>query len=167
VSTPTGHREGIAIVIYSIKRLRLNTDGDQGDPEFEGEVKRHSNLARRKRVKQAIEGKAKQPKSHSCDERGYFRELLDALPTAVYTTDANGRITSLIRPQSSSRVAPPKSAAIVGALPGAYTGRMAGRSSFKVLAIGHSSRTLGHDVIEAAGGEDALDLWKGTGSSTC
>jgi hypothetical protein len=31
-------REGIAIVIYSAERLRLNTDGDQGDPEFEGEV---------------------------------------------------------------------------------------------------------------------------------
>ena len=55
-----------------------------------GEVKRHSNLARRKRVKQAIEGEAKQPTSHSCDERGYFRELLDALFTAAY---ANGRMT--------------------------------------------------------------------------
>ena len=42
-----------------------------------GEVKRHSNLARRKRVKQAIEGEPKQPTSHSCDERGYFRELLE------------------------------------------------------------------------------------------
>src|SRR6266481_4990582 len=57
------------------------------------EVTRHSNLARRKRAKQAIEREPKQPKSHSCDERGYFRELLDALPTAIYTTDANGRIT--------------------------------------------------------------------------
>jgi len=54
---------------------------------------RHPNLARRKRVKQANEREPKQPKIHSCDGRGYFRELLDALPTAVYTTDANGRIT--------------------------------------------------------------------------
>jgi PAS domain S-box-containing protein len=44
-------------------------------------------------VKQAGKPEPKQPKSHSCDERGYFRELLDALPTAVYTTDANGLIT--------------------------------------------------------------------------
>ena len=57
------------------------------------EVKRHSNLAGRQRVKQASEREAKQLKSHSCDEREYFRELLEALPTAVYTTDANGRIT--------------------------------------------------------------------------
>src|SRR5438876_11593050 len=33
----------------------------------------------------------------------------------------------LIRPPSSSRVAPPKSAAINGALPGAYIGPMVGR----------------------------------------
>src|SRR5437867_8440846 len=58
-----------------------------------GEAKRHSNLARGKRVKQAIERESKQPKIHSCDGRGYFRELLDALPMAIYTTDANGRIT--------------------------------------------------------------------------
>src|SRR5258708_39170539 len=57
-----------------------------------GEVKRHSNLGRR-RVKQGIERELKQPKSHSYDERGYFRDLLEALPTAIYTTDANGRIT--------------------------------------------------------------------------
>ena len=44
-------------------------------------------------MKQANEREPKQPKIHSCDGRGYFRELLDALPTAVYTTDANGRIT--------------------------------------------------------------------------
>jgi len=97
------------------------------DPEFEGEVKRRPNLARRKRVKQANEREPKQPKIHSCDGRGYFRELLDALPTAVYTTDANGRITffSQAAVQLSGRT--PESAAIVGALPGAYTGRMAGR----------------------------------------
>ena len=53
------------------------------------EAKRHSNLARRKRVKQAIE---RQPKSQSCDRDGYFHDLLDALPTCIYTTDANGRI---------------------------------------------------------------------------
>src|SRR3984893_16910343 len=57
------------------------------------EVKRHSNLARRKRGKQAIEREPKQQKSQSCDSRGYFRDLLEALPTAIYTTDANGRIT--------------------------------------------------------------------------
>ena len=56
------------------------------------QVNRHSNLARRKR-EPAIEREAKQPKGHYCDERGYFRELLDALPAAIYTTDANGRIT--------------------------------------------------------------------------
>jgi PAS domain-containing protein len=54
---------------------------------------RHPNLARRKTVKQANEREPKQPKIHSWDGRGYFRELLDALPGAVYTTDANGRIT--------------------------------------------------------------------------
>ena len=32
-------------------------------------------------------------KSASCDGRGYSRELLNALPAAVYTTDADGRIT--------------------------------------------------------------------------
>ena len=58
-----------------------------------GEGNRHSNLARRKRVKEAIEREPKQPKNHSCDGRGYFRELLRALPTAIYTTDAIGRIT--------------------------------------------------------------------------
>src|SRR6266478_5017897 len=57
------------------------------------EVKRHSNLARRKRGKQAIEREPKQQKGQSCDSRGYFRDLLEALPTAIYTTDANGRIT--------------------------------------------------------------------------
>src|SRR6476660_8464428 len=58
-----------------------------------GEVNRHPNPARRNRVEQAIEREPKQPKIHSCDGRQYFRELLDALPMAVYTTDANGRIT--------------------------------------------------------------------------
>src|SRR5215471_14056995 len=57
------------------------------------EVKRHSNPERGKRAKQAIEPEPKQPKSHSCDGRGYFRDLLEALPMAIYTTDANGRIT--------------------------------------------------------------------------
>jgi len=58
-----------------------------------GEVNRRSNLAGGKRMKQAIEREPKQPKSHSYDGRGYFRDLLEALPTAIYTTDANGRIT--------------------------------------------------------------------------
>ena len=58
-----------------------------------GEAKRHSNLARPKRVKPAIEREPKQPNGYSCNERGYFRDLLDALPMAIYTTDANGRIT--------------------------------------------------------------------------
>src|SRR6266446_8768564 len=58
-----------------------------------GAVNRHSNLAGRKRVKQAIERESKQLESHSCDTRRYFRDLLDALPMAIYTTDANGRIT--------------------------------------------------------------------------
>ncbi len=57
------------------------------------EVKRHSNLARRKGGKQANERAPKQLESHPYDTRGYFRELLDALPTAVYTTDADGRLT--------------------------------------------------------------------------
>src|SRR5712671_580948 len=57
------------------------------------EVKRHSNLARRKGGKQANERAPKQLESHPCDTRGYFRDLLEALPTAIYTTDANGRIT--------------------------------------------------------------------------
>src|ERR1700732_4659954 len=58
-----------------------------------GEAKRHSNLARPKRVKPAIEREPKQPNGYSCNERGYLRDLLDALPMAIYTTDANGRIT--------------------------------------------------------------------------
>ena len=33
------------------------------------------------------------PKSEFCDRRWHFRDLLDALPTAIYTTDAAGRIT--------------------------------------------------------------------------
>ena len=70
------------------------------------EVKRHSNLARRKGGKQANERAPKQLESHPCDTRGYFRDLLEALPTAIYTTDANGRITFLIRPPSSSRAHP-------------------------------------------------------------
>jgi PAS domain S-box-containing protein len=56
------------------------------------QVNRHSNLARRKR-EQATEREAKQPNGYYRDQRGYFRELLDALPAAIYTTDANGRIT--------------------------------------------------------------------------
>jgi PAS domain S-box-containing protein len=58
-----------------------------------GEVNRHPNFTRRKRVKEAIEREPKRPKSESCDSRGYFRDLLEALPAAIYTTDANGRIT--------------------------------------------------------------------------
>jgi len=57
------------------------------------EAKRHSNLARRKRGKQAIERESKQRESHSRDTREYFRDLLEALPMAIYTTDAHGRIT--------------------------------------------------------------------------
>jgi PAS domain S-box-containing protein len=57
------------------------------------EVKHHSNLARRKGGKQAIERGPKQQESHSRDTREYFRDLLEALPMAIYTTDANGRIT--------------------------------------------------------------------------
>ena len=33
------------------------------------------------------------PKSEFCDRRWHFRDLLDALPAAIYTTDAVGRIT--------------------------------------------------------------------------
>jgi len=33
------------------------------------------------------------PESEFCDRRWDFRDLLDALPTAIYTTDADGRIT--------------------------------------------------------------------------
>jgi PAS domain-containing protein len=33
------------------------------------------------------------PKSEFCDRRWHFRDLLDALPAAIYTTDATGRIT--------------------------------------------------------------------------
>src|SRR6266436_6628643 len=58
-----------------------------------GAVNRHSNLAGRKMMEQAIEREPKQQKGQSCDSRGYFRDLLEALPTAIYTTDANGRIT--------------------------------------------------------------------------
>ena len=57
------------------------------------EVKHHSNLARRKGGKQAMERESKQRESHSRDTREYFRDLLEALPMAIYTTDANGRIT--------------------------------------------------------------------------
>ena len=66
--------------------MRLDTDGDQGDPGC-GRTLNALELARGKRVKQAIEREPKQPKSDSCDSRGYFRELLDALPMAIYTTD--------------------------------------------------------------------------------
>jgi PAS domain-containing protein len=58
-----------------------------------GEANRHSNTARRKRLKQAIEREPKQLGSLSRDGRGYFRDLLEALPMAIYTTDANGQIT--------------------------------------------------------------------------
>jgi PAS domain S-box-containing protein len=34
------------------------------------------------------------PKSEFCERRWHFRDLLDALPAAIYTTDAAGRITS-------------------------------------------------------------------------
>jgi PAS domain S-box-containing protein len=40
-------------------------------------------------VKQHME-----PKGEFCDTRWHFRDLLDALPAAIYTTDAAGRITS-------------------------------------------------------------------------
>ena len=33
------------------------------------------------------------PESEFCDGRWHFRDLLDALPAAIYTTDAAGRIT--------------------------------------------------------------------------
>ena len=33
-------------------------------------------------------------KSEFCDRRWHVRDLLDALPAAIYTTDAAGRITS-------------------------------------------------------------------------
>jgi PAS domain S-box-containing protein len=60
---------------------------------LKGDVNRHSNPAGRKRAEPAIKRGSKQPKSQSFDGRGYFRDLLDALPAAVYTTDASGRIT--------------------------------------------------------------------------
>jgi PAS domain-containing protein len=34
------------------------------------------------------------PKSEFCERRWHLRDLLDALPAAIYTTDAAGRITS-------------------------------------------------------------------------
>ena len=35
--------------------------------------------------------------SEFCDRRWHLRELFDALPAAIYTTDAAGRITSFNR----------------------------------------------------------------------
>ncbi len=61
-----------------------------------GEVDRRSSLAGRERGERAIGWDLKERmkvRSESCNTRGYFRDLLDALPAAIYTTDANGRIT--------------------------------------------------------------------------
>jgi PAS domain S-box-containing protein len=61
-----------------------------------GEVNRRSSLAGRERGERAIGWDLKERmkvRSESCNTRGYFRDLLDALPAAIYTTDANGRIT--------------------------------------------------------------------------
>src|SRR6516225_621066 len=43
------------------------------------------------------EGVKRQMKPKLCDRRWHFRDLLDALPAAIYTTDAAGRITSFNR----------------------------------------------------------------------
>jgi PAS domain S-box-containing protein len=43
-------------------------------------------------IKNAI-GRDQQQASEFCDGRWHFRDLLDALPAAIYTTDAAGRIT--------------------------------------------------------------------------
>jgi PAS domain S-box-containing protein len=61
-----------------------------------GEGNGHLNLAGRKRAQPAIGRDLKhqmKPKGQFCDSRWHFRDLLDALPAAIYTTDANGRIT--------------------------------------------------------------------------
>jgi PAS domain S-box-containing protein len=61
-----------------------------------GEVDRRSSLAGRERGERAIGWDLKErmkARSESCNTREYFRDLLDALPAAIYTTDANGRIT--------------------------------------------------------------------------
>ena len=46
-----------------------------------------------KRAEPPIGKQWMKPKSEFCDTRWYFRDLLEALPAAIYTTDADGRIT--------------------------------------------------------------------------
>jgi PAS domain S-box-containing protein len=76
--------------------------------EMTGTIERHRNVATRlapsqrsasgdDRVAEHPGGRdAKQrikPESERCDQRWHFRDLLDALPVAIYTTDDAGRIT--------------------------------------------------------------------------
>jgi len=76
--------------------------------EMSGRIDRHPNIAARPAPagrSAAPDGSATQkgigrgmkrqikPKSELCDRRWNFRDLLDALPAAIYTTDAAGRIT--------------------------------------------------------------------------
>ena len=56
-----------------------------------------------------------------------FRELLDALPAAIYTTDAAGRITYYNEPPPSSGATGRRSAPANGAAPGNCSGPTAGR----------------------------------------
>src|SRR5712671_4081959 len=58
-----------------------------------GALNRHSN-PRGTSGQNHLSGKqSMKPKSEFCDRRRYFRDLLDALPAAIYTTDETGRIT--------------------------------------------------------------------------
>jgi PAS domain-containing protein len=52
---------------------------------------RHLGRSRDKQAEQAIGLKGMAPSPAFCDRQ--WRELLDALPAAIYTTDASGRIT--------------------------------------------------------------------------
>src|SRR4051795_1830234 len=55
----------------------------------------------------------------------YVRDVIEALPAAIYMTDAQGRITYYNEPPWHSQAAVPRWVKIGGASPGACTSRMA------------------------------------------
>ena len=88
------------------------------------EAKRHSNLARRKRVKQAIERESKQPKSCPATAVGIFGPARSVTRPSTRPTQMVDHLFNQAAVEFSGRTL--KSAA-TGALPGAYIGRMVGR----------------------------------------
>ena len=77
-----------------------------------------------------------------------FRDLLGALPAAVYTTDAEGRITYRRGCGGAMGVAQ-NSGAANGAAPGSYSGRMA--PLCRMTSV-HGSRAQGEPAYSGHGG---------------